>query len=150
MKTKPAEASAAPIDKVATLRSALRSAPPKKGVHSRSPLKAAVAQLLPDLLAFRAKGYSGAELAEIMRDNGLVIAVATLNRYMNEASATRRKGKAQGIAAEPETKPLKAPSKKVDGASTMAGPPPISTTKTLQKNRRGVKEILGHQFDYDV
>ncbi len=43
-------------NKVAALRSALRSAPPKKGIHSRSPLKAAVTQLLPDLLAFRAKG----------------------------------------------------------------------------------------------
>ena len=95
------EASLATSDKVSALRSALRSAPPKKGARSRSPLKAAVAQLLPDLLAFRAKGYTSAELAEIMRSNGFVIAARTLNKYINEARArpaNRRKKKIAPVA----------------------------------------------------
>ncbi len=96
------EASLATSDKMSALRSALRSAPRKKGARSRSPLKAAVAQLLPDLLAFRAKGYTSAELAEIMRSNGFVIAAGTLNKYINEARASpvnRRKKKMASVAA---------------------------------------------------
>ena len=54
------------IPTVSALRSALRSAPRKKGTRSRSPLKAAVVQLLPDLLAFRAKGeHAGAESSKM-------------------------------------------------------------------------------------
>ena len=72
MQKKALEANAAfPVNaafpaKVSALRSALRSAPRKKGTRSRSPLKAAVVQLLPDLLAFRAKGeHAGAESSKM-------------------------------------------------------------------------------------
>jgi hypothetical protein len=153
MKMKPAESSVAPPNKVAALRSALRSAPPKKGIHSRSPLKAAVTQLLPDLLAFRAKGYTGAELAEIMRNNGFVIAVTTLNKYINEArfsSPSRPKKKLKTIAAESKMTAVKPLSRTADGARTMAAPPSLTATKPLAQNPRVARDVLGHQFDYDV
>ncbi len=153
MKTKPAETiTAASADKVSMLRSALRSAPPKKGVHSRSPLKAAVAQLLPDLLAFRAKGYNGKELAEIMRNNGLVIAVATLNKYINEARFNpggRSRRNVQRISAKPKTAARRTPSREADVSGAMASPS-LLATKPLVENRSVAKDVLGHQFDYDV
>ena len=107
MGNKKVEASEPPTDKVSALRSALRSAPPRENARSRSPLKAAVVQLLPDLLAFRAKGYTSAELAEIMRENGFTIAAATLTKYINEARAQtthRRKNKAV-VATEAKRPP---------------------------------------------
>ena len=73
MKTKPAVRNKPPDDRVSALRSALRSAPRKVGGRSRSPLRAAVAQLLPDLLAFRAKGYSDAELAGVIGNDDCVL-----------------------------------------------------------------------------
>jgi hypothetical protein len=147
------EASLATSDKVSALRSALRSAPRKKGARSRSPLKAAVAQLLPDLLAFRAKGYTSVELAEIMRSNGFVIAARTLNKYINEARArpaNRRKKKIAPVAAaEPKTT-VKSGSRTADAAKTMATPPSLLATKPPAQARRAAKDILGHRFDDDV
>ena len=101
MKSKSGGANKPPDEKVSALRLALRSAPRKVGGRSRSPLQVAVAQLLPDLLAFRAKGYSDAELAGVMRDNGFVIAASTLRKYLNEArgrSGKARKKKAEKVA----------------------------------------------------
>ncbi len=147
------EASLATSDKVSALRSALRSAPLKKGARSRSPLKAAVAQLLPDLLAFRAKGYTSVELAEIMRSNGFVIAARTLNKYINEARArpeSRRKGKISSVAAKSKTTTVKSGSRTADAAKTMATPPSLLATKPPAQARRAAKDILGHRFDDDV
>ena len=147
-----AEASNPPTDKVSALRSALRSAPPRKRARSRSLLKAAVAQLLPDLLAFRAKGYTSAELAEIMRENGFTIAAATLNKYINEARAQtthRRKNKAV-IATEAKATTVNSGSRTADATTKMATPPSLLSTKPLAQNRRAAKDVLGHRFDYDV
>jgi hypothetical protein len=147
------EASPATSDKVSALRSALRSAPPKKGARSRSPLKAAVAQLLPDLLAFRAKGYTSVELAEIMRRNGFVIAARTLNKYINEARArpaNRRKKKIACVAAKSKTTAVKPSSRAADAARTMATPPSLLATKPPTQARKAAKDVLGHRFDDDV
>jgi len=148
------EASLATSDKVSALRSALRSAPTKKGAGSRSPLKAAVAQLLPDLLAFRAKGYTSVELAEIMRSNGFVIAAATLNKYINEARArpaNRRKKKIASVAAKSKTTTLRnSGSRTADAPRTMATPPSLLATKPPAQARRTAKDVLGHRFDDDV
>ncbi|PPD10216.1 MAG: hypothetical protein CTY36_00545 [Methylocystis sp.] len=148
------EASLATSDKVSALRSALRSAPPKKGARSRSPLKAAVAQLLPDLLAFRAKGYTSAELAEIMRGNGFVIAARTLNKYISEARArpaSRRKKKMASVAAaESKTTTVKSGSRTADAARTMATPPSLLATKPPAQARKAARDVLGHRFDDDV
>jgi hypothetical protein len=152
MGNKMVEASKAPTDKVSAVRSALRSAPPRKGVRSRSPLKAAVAQLLPDLLAFRAKGYTSAELAEIMRENGFTIAAATLNNYINEVRArTLHRSKKKAVAAtEAKTTTVNSGSRKADAATKMATPPSLLSTKPLAQARRAAKDVLGHRFDYDV
>lgn len=147
------EASLATSDKVSALRSALRSAPAKKGARSRSPLKAAVAQLLPDLIAFRAKGYTSVELAEIMRSNGFVIAARTLNKYINEARArpaNRRKKKIASVAANSKTTTVKSGSRTADAARTMATPPSLLATKPPAQARRAAKDVLGHRFDDDV
>lgn len=147
------EASPAISDKVSALRSALRSAPRKKGARSRGPLKAAVAQLLPDLLAFRAKGYTSVELVEIMRSNGFVIAARTLNKYINDArarSASRRKKKMSPVAAKSKTTTVKSGSRTADAARTMAAPPSLLATKPLAQARRAAKDVLGHRFDDDV
>ncbi|MBM3578996.1 MAG: hypothetical protein FJX40_15470 [Alphaproteobacteria bacterium] len=147
------EASLATSDNVSALRSALRSAPPKKCARSRSPLKAAVAQLLPDLLAFRAKGYTSVELAEIMRSNGFVIAARTLNKYINEARArpaNRRKKKIAPVAAAESKTTVKSGSRTADAAKTMATPPSLLATKPPAQARRAAKDILGHRFDDDV
>jgi hypothetical protein len=152
MGNKQVEASGPPIDNVSALRSALRSAPPRKSARSRSPLKAAVAQLLPDLLAFRAKGYTSAELAEIMRENGFTIAAATLSKYINEARAQttkRRKNKAV-VAREAKATTADSGLRAADAPTKMATPPSLLSTKPLAQNRRAAKDVLGHRFDYDV
>jgi len=147
------EASLATSDKVSALRSALRSAPTKKGAGSRSPLKAAVAQLLPDLLAFRAKGYTSVELAEIMRSNGFVIAARTLNKYINETRArpaNRRKKQMPPAAAKSKATTAKSGSSTADAPRTMATPPSLLATKPPAQARRTAKDVLGHRFDDDV
>ena len=147
------EKSLAGSDKVSALRSALRSAPPKKGARSRSPLKAAVAQLLPDLLAFRAKGYTSVELAEIMRSTGFVIAPGTFNKYINEARArpaNRHKKKIASVAAKSKTTTVKSGSRTADAARTMATPPSLLATKPPAQARKAAKDVLGHRFDDDV
>jgi hypothetical protein len=152
MGNKQVEASGPLIDNVSALRSALRSAPPRKSARSRSPLKAAVAQLLPDLLAFRAKGYTSAELAEIMRENGFTIAAATLSKYINEARAQttkRRKNKAV-VAREAKATAVNSGSRAADAPARMATPPSLLSTKPVAQNRRAAKDVLGHRFDYDV
>jgi len=143
-------------DKVSALRSALRSAPRKAAGRSRSPLRAAVAELLSDLLAFRAKGYSDAELAGVMRDNGFVIAASTLRKYLNEArgrSGRARKMKAERVApAESLSKATTVGSgaRTVDDASTVATLRPLLATKPLPQIRKAAKDVLGHRFDDDV
>lgn len=140
-------------DKVSVLRTALRSAPQKKRTHARSPLKAAIAQLLPDLIAFRAKGYSGADLAEIMRDHGFVVSVRTLNKYVNEArtrSGEKRKKKAAPAALGPTTAAVDSEAKANDAAKTIVVPPSLLATKAPTRSRRVAKEVLGHRFDDDL
>ncbi|MEK8095405.1 hypothetical protein WOC76_23380 [Methylocystis sp. IM3] len=152
MRNKTVEANGPPLDKVSALRSALRSAPPRKSMRSRSPLKAAVAQLLPDLLAFRAKGYTSAELAEIMRENGFTIAAATLAKYINEARArttNRRKNKTV-VATEAKATAVNSGSGAADATTKIAAPPSLLSTKPLAQNRKAAKDVLGHRFDYDV
>jgi hypothetical protein len=152
MGNKKVEASRPLTDKVSALRSALRSAPPRKRIRSCSPLKAAVAQLLPDLLAFRTKGYTSAELAEIMRENGFTIAAATLNKYINEARArttNRRKNKAV-VSTHSEANVADFVSRAADATTKMATPPSLLSTKPVAQNRRTAKDVLGHRFDYDV
>jgi hypothetical protein len=164
MKGKAVNANKTPADKisakVSALRSALRSAPPKEGGRSRSPLKAAVRQLLPDLLAFRAKGYSDTELAGVMRDNGFVIAASTLKKYISGARA--RSGaarKSSGDAPKKRAAPVgtgsaaitvKSGSRITDTAKKMATPPSLLATKPLAQSRRAAKDVLGHRFDDDV
>jgi hypothetical protein len=154
MKGGPAEAAKTTHDKFSALRSALRSAPPKEGGRSRSPLKAAVAQLLPELLAFRSKGYNGAELAEIMRDNGFVIAAATLNKYINEARTTRsgkkRKMKTSTAAPRSTTTAVEPDARAANAAKSIVVPPSLLATKPLAQNKRTAKEVLGHRFDDDL
>lgn len=139
--------------KVSSLRTVLRSAPRKKSARSRSPLKAAVAKLLPDLLAFRAKGYSGAELAEIMRDNGFVISVGTLNKYVAEArtrSGNKRKKKTVTTALRAKTTAAESEARSSDAAKTIVVHPSLLATKTSTQNRRTAKDVLGHRFDDDL
>jgi len=156
MKGKAAGAENLSDDKVSALRSALRSAPRKAAGRSRSPLRAAVAQLLRDLLAFRTKGYSDAELAGVMRENGFVIAASTLKKYINEArgrSPKTRKGKAEKLApARTSSKPItvESGSGTVDVARTVAALPSLYAAKPLAQNRKAAKDVLGHRFDDDV
>lgn len=153
MKGNAGEANKAPTDRVSALRSALRSAPAKKEGRSRSPLKVAVMQLLPDLLAFRAKGYNGAELAEMMRNNGFIIAACTLNKYIHEArarSGKARKTKTAPVGSASKAMAVKSGSRTADAARTMATPPLLLATKPLAQIRRSAKDVLGHRFDDDV
>jgi hypothetical protein len=125
----------------------------KKGARSRSPLKVAVALLLPDLLAFRAKGYTSVELAEIMRSNGFVIAVRTLNKYISEARArptNQRKQKMAPASAKSKTTTVELGSRTADAARTMATPPSLLARKPRAQARKTAKEVLGHRFDDDV
>ncbi|MFY9656026.1 MAG: hypothetical protein WAK01_05485 [Methylocystis sp.] len=155
MKGKAGAANTASVDKVSALRAALRAAPRKVGGRSRSPLKAAVAQLLPDLLAFRAKGYSDAELAGVMRESGFVIAAGTLKKYITEArgrSPKARKRKREKIAPADATSKaitVESGSRTID-AKTVAPLPSRFATTPLAQNRRAAKDVLGHRFDDDV
>jgi hypothetical protein len=152
VKGEPAPEKKAPEDKVTALRSALRAAPKKRSKRSRSPLKAAVAQLLPDLLAFRAKGYNGVELAEIMREHGFVITARTLTRYIGELrSVTPRKKKAAAAKAEPKTESTTSRMQKREQEEKAIEPhPSFFSAKPLSPVKRSVKDILGHRFDDDV
>jgi len=156
MKSKSGGANKPPDEKVSALRLALRSAPRKVGGRSRSPLRVAVAQLLPDLLAFRAKGYSDAELAGVMRDNGFVIAASTLRKYLNEArgrSGKARKKKAEKVApasALSKAITVESGSRTVDAARTVATLPSLLATRPLAQNRSTARDVLGHRFDDDV
>jgi arginine repressor len=109
--------------------------------------------LLPDLLAFRAKGYTSTELADIMRENGFTIAAATLVKYIKEARAltTRRRKKNKTVVAT-ETKAItvKSGSRTTDATAKMVTSPSLLSTKPLAQNRRAAKDVLGHRFDYDV
>ena len=141
-----------PEDKVSALRSALRAAPKKRARVSRSPLKAAVAQLLPDLLAFRAKGYSGAELAEVMREHGFVISARTLTKYLAELRARPRKTLKKRAAAaktEPKTTAALTDAPKPSARNAIAAPPARFAAKPIALQRRNAKEVLGHRFDDD-
>ena len=153
------EAETTSDDRVSALRSALRSAPRKKAARSRSPLKAAVAQLLPDLLAFRAKGYNSAELAQIMRDNGFNIAAATLNKYINEArGGSTKKPKKKAVIKRSRAIPAprssasaaKPSSGAIEPAETITIPPSLLATKPLAQKKRAAREVLGHRFDDDL
>lgn len=140
-----------PEDKVLALRSALRAAPKKRARRSRSPLKAAVVQLLPDLLAFRSKGYSGVELAEIMGEHGFVITARTLTKYIAELRSDRtRKKKTASVKAEPKTATATSRLQKPDEESAIAQRPSFFVAKPLAPTRRSAKEVLGHRFDDDV
>lgn len=146
------EAGNATGDKVSALRSALRSAPPKEEGRLRGSLKAAVTQVLPDLLAFRAKGYNDAELAAIMRDHGFVIAARTLKNYINEArahSSLARKKKA-ATATKSMTATSKSGARAGHATQPMALRPSQLATKPLAQPRRAAKDVLGHRFDDDV
>lgn len=139
-------------DKVSALRSALRSAPPKRRGPAHGSLKAAVMQLLPDLLAFRAKGYSDAELADIMRDNGFRIAASTLKKYIGSArteSGKARKKKPAPVKSKARIyKPN--PANGPEGERS-AGRPSLPAPKPSAPNRKAVaKDVLGHRFDEDV
>ncbi len=132
-------------DRISALRSALRKAPPKR--VASSPTKTAVTQLLPDLLAFRAKGYNDDEIAKIMRDHGFAIAARTLKRYISDAR--KRSG------AECKSKEMKAKtaSAQTDGSADIISRATVCnplTPKTLARTGRHAKDILGHRFDDDV
>lgn len=136
------------LDKVSALRSALRSAPKKRARRSRGPLKAAVAQLLPDLLAFRAKGYSGVELAEIMREHGFAITARTLTKYIAELRSDRvRKKKAAPVKAEPKTATVSSRPQPAKEERAIAPRPSFFVAKPLAAPRRSATEVLGHRFD---
>jgi len=151
-KNNPPPAKKPPDDKVLALRSALRSAPRKRVKAPRSPLKAAVAQVLPDLLAFRAKGYSGAELATVMREHGFVISARTLTRYIAELRAgPPKRDKKKTPPAKPKTEAAPQAERVAPKALTptlSAQRPPVFVPKPLL--RRKANDILGHRFDDDV
>ncbi len=136
-----------PEDKVLALRSALRAAPKKRAKTSRSPIKAAVAQLRSDLLAFRAKGYSGAELAAIMREHGFEISPRTLLKYLAELAPRKAaKKKKPRSSPAPQSKEPPPPMERQSEpprssffAATLAAP-----------QRRKASDVLGHWFDEDV
>jgi hypothetical protein len=158
MKGKAAPAKKTPEDKVTALRSVLRAAPKKRAKRSRSPLKAAVALLLPDLLAFRAKGYSGVELAEIMREHGFILTARTLTRYIAELRPERtRKRKAAPLEDEAKAKAVKfQPQEPKEESATPArssffvAKPLAPLRAPLAPIRKSAKEVLGHRFDDDV
>jgi hypothetical protein len=173
MKGKTVRAKRASTDKisvrVSALRSVLRSAPPKDQSRSRSPLRAAVLQLLPDLLAFRAKGYSDAELADVMQDNGFFIAASTLKTYIGEAragaakvgkrppakagkktTAKTRKKKTASAGARSAPITVKSGSRGRNTQKKTPTPPSLLATKPLMQNGRTAKDVLGHRFDDDV
>jgi hypothetical protein len=159
MKAKAAQATKALDERVSAVRSALRSAPRKRNGASRSALKAAIAELLPDLLAFRAKGYSDIELADIMRDNGFPVAASTLKKYVGEArvrSGRTHKKRAAVIAADAKSddaqERLAEPSSYGTGAArttTTTLSSRFATTPFVLK-RKAAKDVFGHLFDYDV
>jgi hypothetical protein len=143
-----------PEDKVLALRSALRAAPKKRAAIPRSPLKAAVAQLRPDLLAFRAKGYSGAELAEVMREHGFEISARTLMKYMTELAPRRPAKKKKPPPAPPARETKAAPPPPPPRAAQRAEPARsslfVAATPSMPMRRRQASDILGHRFDEDV
>jgi hypothetical protein len=140
-----------PEDKVLALRSALRAAPKKRAATPRSPLKAAVAQLRPDLLAFRAKGYSGAELAEVMREHGFEISARTLMKYMAEL-APRRPAKKKKPPPAPPARETKAapPPRAAQRAEPARASLFVAAAPSMPMRRRQASDVLGHRFDEDV
>ncbi|HMK90177.1 MAG TPA: hypothetical protein VK446_11170 [Methylocystis sp.] len=136
-------------EKMSALRTALRSAPRKRAKQTRSPLKAAVAQLLPDLLAFRAKGYSGAELATVMREHGFVIAARTLTKYIAELRPSSAR-KPKRAAVEPQAKPATAPAPALQVAPRANASAPLAHFAAKPLARRKASDLLGHRFDDDV
>ncbi|QGM45712.1 hypothetical protein [Methylocystis heyeri] len=144
-----------PEDKVLALRSALRAAPKKRAATPRSPLKAAVAQLRSDLLAFRAKGYSGAELAEVMREHGFEISARTLMKYMAEFAPRRpvKKKKPPPAPTARETKAASAPAptpRVTQRAEPARASLLIAAPPSMPMRRRQASDVLGHRFDEDV
>lgn len=136
-------------DKMSALRSALRRAPRKHVNATRAPLKAAVAQLLPDLLAFRAKGYTGAELAAVMREHDVVISARTLLKYIAELRASSAR-KSKRAAVKPHPKPTIAapPPQQFAPQAKIVAPAARFVAKPLV--RRKASDVLGHRFDDDV
>jgi hypothetical protein len=137
-------------DRVSALRSALRSAPRKRDAPSRSALKAAIVAVLPDLLAFRAKGYSDEELASVMRDYGFPIAASTLGKYVGEARA-RSKPRKKKAVAQSSAPPVRAPH--AERAPPSARTPPAAKVGARNAKTAAVKsakDVLGHLFDEDV
>jgi hypothetical protein len=137
-----------PEDKVLALRSALRAAPKKRAGVSRSPMKAAVAQLRPDLLAYRAKGYTGAELAEVMREHGFSISARTLLKYLAELAPRKAVKKKRPPPPEPEPKTVSTPARMDRRPEPRRSFPFAAPAPAPQ--RRKASDVLGHRFDEDV
>jgi len=149
MKYRAASASRTRDHTVSAVRMALRSAPVKPSVPSPDSLKAAVAELLPDLLAFRRKGYTDGELALFLHDNGLQIAVSTLRKYIGATRPRSRKPR----RAKPASPAHKASVAKPSPVATKPDPPPkpsLRLPRGPQPQRRLAKDVLGHRFDDDV
>jgi len=153
IKGRMAEAKDPSYDRLSALQSALRLAPTKERSRGRASLKAAVLKLLPDLLACRAKGYSSADLAAFMRDNGFAIAPTTLQKYLADACApSRKRRKKRAAKATSGSKKTKrdSPSSTVDAAKPPSARRALLTTKPPARNGGTARDVLGHRFDYDV
>ncbi|HXY58831.1 MAG TPA: hypothetical protein VEH76_09630 [Methylocystis sp.] len=144
-------------EKMSALRQALRKAPRKRVKAARGSLKAAVAQLLPDLLGFRAKGYTGVELAAVLREHGVVISAGTLTKYLAELrpSSARKQKRA---AVEPQQKPQPKPAVATPVPPQAAPParivaplaPALRFVAKPLPRRSKASDVLGHRFDDDV
>jgi len=142
----------------------LRGAPVKSDVNVS--LKQKILASLDDILAAREKGYSDADILEILRRNGVETTLGTLRHYIAAARKARStaveplratppikgargrhsEGEDRRKPSEPPMEPIRA-QRPVGGTSSPAPSIAAAAQRPLRQLGKPAREVLGHRLD---
>jgi hypothetical protein len=144
----------------------LRDAPVKQ--RSGVSLKSKIIAALDEILAFRRKGYSDADILDILKRNGVVTTIGTLRHYVGVAKRARqvpsnaKPSKRRTAKAEAKTR-VKADESQTSAPRDVASAPeeiskqtivaprskfPVSQpSKPARRKVKSAAEVLGHRLD---
>ena len=93
------------IDEVAKVKNELKKVKLKekpKNPDRKLNLKEIIFELTPELEKLKNGGYAYAEIAEILKQKGILISLQTLSKYLSDF---RKKDKPKQVEADPENQP---------------------------------------------
>jgi hypothetical protein len=116
---------------IRTLQQSLEAVAPYQATELSK--QQAVRELLPQIEALRAKGYSWTSVAAMLSEHGVPVSVAALRTYLRRAreeapkgaspAAARRSRTTRAVASQPEPPPATVPSPSQGQPVTTAGKP---------------------------